>query len=391
MFLSFEKNFWWTALSLFFFMTGFNIILPEMNNYITQLGGEDKKGLIITFFTISALFSRPFSGKLADTIGRKLVINIGIVISIVVSLLYPFANGVVLFLILRLIHGFSAGFCPTGTTALITDVIPPDRRGHGMGIFGTFVSLGIGCGQGVGSYFYHLGGFNLLFVVAAIISIISLILALKVQETLPEKQKFDGSQLKVKWNDVIEPSVVPAALVMVLTAPCSGIIFVLTPDIAEDLGLVSKGIFLGIYSIPTIIVRVFYGPLFGKLSREITMIIALFFLIGSLFILGFSESIEMFYLSAVIFGIATGISSPTLFAWTADLCPAHRRGVGAGTLFIALELGIMIGASSTLFFFDRSYQSIQMCLAVGFALISISLVYLMYSHYANRKSTPIAS
>ena len=371
-------------------MTGFNVILPEMNNYITQLGGEDKKGLIITFFTLSALISRPFSGKLADTIGRKSVIYIGVSVSIIVALLYPLASSVAFFLLLRLIHGFSAGFCPTGTTALITDVIPANKRGHGMGIFGTFVSLGIGCGQGIGSFFYHLGGFNLLFIVSALISLISLILALKVEETLQSREKFDGSQLKIQWNDVIEPSVIPAALVMVLTAPCSGIIFVLTPDIAEDLGLLSKGIFLGIYSIPTIGIRLFYGPLFGRLSREVTMLIALIILLTSLMLLGFSQNTTIFYLSAVVFGFATGISSPTLFAWTADLSPVKRRGVGAGTIFIALELGIMIGASSTLLFFDRTITSIQLCISVGVGLVCLSILYVLFRFFTDQKSVPIS-
>ena len=369
-------------------MTSFNVILPEMNNYITTLGGENQKGLIITFFTISALVSRPFSGKLSDTIGRKPVIHLGILISIVVCLLYPFAHLVSLFLFLRLLHGFSAGFCPTGATALITDIIPVHQRGHAMGIWGTFVSLGIGFGQGIGSYFYQLGGFNLLFLTSSLIGMASLLLALRVTETLQDKQKFDGTQLKIQWQDILEPSVIPSSLVMLLTAPCSGILFVITPDIAEDLGLLSKGIFLGIYSIPTIFVRLFYGRIFGKLSREKTMFIALCFLLLSLVLLGIQSSVTTFYFSAIVFGIATGISSPTLFAWTADLSPEKRRGVGAGTVFIALELGIMIGASSTLFFFDRSLLSIQYSLGLGFFLVLMAIFYVLYRIASNKSSIP---
>ena len=115
------KNFWLLSLSMFFFMTSFNLILPELNSFITELGGADKKGLIITLFTISAAISRPFSGKLTDTIGRKKVIYFGIFFSMLISWIYPFSFSVFFFLILRFLHGFSAGFTPTGTTALLTD------------------------------------------------------------------------------------------------------------------------------------------------------------------------------------------------------------------------------------------------------------------------------
>ena len=94
------KNFWLLSLSMFFFMTSFNLILPELNSFITELGGADKKGLIITLFTISAAISRPFSGKLTDTIGRKKVIYFGIFSSMLISWIYPFSFSVFFFLIL---------------------------------------------------------------------------------------------------------------------------------------------------------------------------------------------------------------------------------------------------------------------------------------------------
>ena len=56
----YSKNFWLMCLAMFFFMSSFNLIIPELNNYISILDGADKKGLIITLFTISAAISRPF-------------------------------------------------------------------------------------------------------------------------------------------------------------------------------------------------------------------------------------------------------------------------------------------------------------------------------------------
>ncbi|MFM7758830.1 MAG: MFS transporter [Crocinitomicaceae bacterium] len=375
---SLGANFWRISFSIFFFILGFNLILPEMNSFISQLGGESNKGLIITLFSISALLSRPISGKLSDLIGRKKVIYFGIFISVLASLFYPLFLSVPLFLALRFFHGLAAGFTPTGATALVTDIIPENKRGHAMGIWGTFISLGIGIGQGLGSFIYQFGGFNFLFFVAALLSSLSFLLTLNIKETLGSPQIFSWNLLKIRRIDLYEKKVIPAAITMVLTAPCSGFLFVLTPDISENLGIEMKGLYLGIYAIPTILIRLFYGRFFENVKRELAMIIACCFLLLSIVLLLYTNNISCFISSALIFGIATGISSPTLFAWTADLSPKNRRGVGAGTVFIALELGVMIGSASTLLFYNGSSASIQNSLFVGLTLVISALIYLIY-------------
>ena len=59
------------------FAASFNMMIPELPSYLASLGGADYKGLIIALFTITAGVSRPFSGKLADTIGRLPVMYVG--------------------------------------------------------------------------------------------------------------------------------------------------------------------------------------------------------------------------------------------------------------------------------------------------------------------------
>ena len=362
---------------MFFFMTSFNLILPELNNYISILDGADKKGLIITLFTISAAISRPFSGKLADTIGRKKVIYLGIICSFFVMLIYPFSYSVLFFLILRFLHGFSAGFAPTGATALLTDLIPEKSRGHAMGIWGTFISLGIGVGQTLGSWIYLSFGFTILFLIGALFSLIAFILVFWIKETLVNQQKFNFKLLRISWKDVFEPNVLPAAFVMLLSAMCSGMIFVLTPDLSTYLGISNKGFFFGIYVIATILIRLLTSSLSDRIGREKTLLIGCFILVISMLLVGTSNSIVSYIFAAINFGIATGITSPTMFAWTADLSHEDRRGVGAGTMFIALEFGIMFGALLTLVSYDSTKSTIFLTFLIGAIMATIACIYLI--------------
>lgn len=364
--------------ALLAFMISFNLFLPELNDFITNLGGKDFKGGIFFMFAISAAISRPFSGKLSDTIGRKKVMYIGILIGLLATLAYPFSGIVLVFLSLRFLHGFSAGFLPTGATALVTDMLPQEGRGVAMGIWGTFISVGFGLGNFFADMITKAIGLTGLFIVAAGFCLLAGILITFIRETLPNPQKFHPSLLKVNWNDVFEPTVRPAAFIMFCSATSTGIMFVTSPDMSGYMGIENKGWFFLFYMASTILIRLFASSLSDKIGRRKALIVGLFFMGLSMLLIGLSKEWIQYTIGATVFGISTGISSPTIFAWTADLSPESRRGVGAGTVFIALELAIMFGAMITFALYDSTLATIPECYLLGVLLAIIGMIYLFW-------------
>ena len=81
-----------------------------------------------------------------------------------------------------------------------------------------------------------------------------------------------------------------------------------------------------------------------KFGREIVLVIGLLFLILANILLLTAQDITTIFIAAGVFGISTGINSPTLFAWTIDNGNQQFIGRGISTLFIFLEIGIIIGA-----------------------------------------------
>ena len=375
------------AISMFLFMTSFNLIIPELNGFITNLDGAEQKGLIILLFSVTATLARPISGKLSDTIGRKPVMYIGVVFGGLACLLYPLSTTVFFFLSLRLFHGFAAGFHPTGATAMATDILPADKRGQGMGIWGVFISLGFGVGQSLGSVITNEFGLTNLFMIASGVSLIARIMLMNVKETLPVEQKvpFKFSLLTFNLNDIFEPTVLPSAIVMLLTATCSGVIFVIVPDLAEYLGIENKGAYFTYYAISTIVVRLFTSSLSDKIGRRKTLIIGIALLIFALFLTGLATTESAFIIAATIFGIATGINSPTLMAWMGDLSDIKRRGAGSGTIFIALEIGIMLGSGMTLYTYDNTPNSVFFTFSIVAGIAFLAMLYLIW-HLFRRES-----
>jgi MFS family permease len=110
---AYSSQFWFLCISSVLFFASFNMLIPELPDFLSNLGGADCKGFIISLFTLTAMLSRPFSGKLTDRWGRKPVMLVGSVVCLICSFLYPVLTSVAGFLLLRLVHGFSTGFSPT--------------------------------------------------------------------------------------------------------------------------------------------------------------------------------------------------------------------------------------------------------------------------------------
>lgn len=186
----------------------------------------------------------------------------------------------------------------------------------------------------------------------------------------------------------MEPSVRPSAIVMFLSAACSGFIFVITPDMTSFLEIENKGIFFGFYTLSTLIVRLLTSKLSDRIGRRKTLIIAMSLLGLAMLLVGFANSMFMFLLAALVYGVASGMSSPTLMAWMADLSNPKRRGVGSGTLFIALECGFMFGAGITIFVYDSTISSVSSTFLIAAFLTLLAIIYLVW-HLSKFKSPDI--
>jgi len=376
--MGFSRNFWLLSIAMFFFMLSFNLVMPELNQFITNMGGESYKGLIIALFTLAAGLARPFSGKLADTIGRKRVMYVGLAVCILASLSYIWVSAVWVFLILRFFHGFSTGFFPTGSTAMATDILPIHRRGEGMGILGAFMSIGLGAGQSLSSPLTAAFNLEVTFMLSAFSAVLSGVLMIFVQETLDNKIVFKRRLLLIKKHEIFDPLVKPVAITMFLSAYCTGVILVLVPDLSGFIGIENKGVFFMYYVVFTIIMRLGFGKTSDTKGRREVLLFAMIILFGSVVVLAMAENHLIFALAAILFGIASGLSSPSLFAWTADLSDPDHKGRGTGTMFIALEMGIMFGSISTLIIYDNTLETLQYCLYLAAVMCGLAVGYLQY-------------
>jgi MFS family permease len=377
----YPTQFWLLCLSSFFFFGSFNMILPELPAFLTKLDGADYKGLILSLFTVTAMASRPFSGKLADTIGRIPVMIIGAVVCVACSLLYPALTSLYGFFALRFMHGFSTGFTPTGFTAYIADIVPAQRRGEAMGLLGTFSTLGMAASPAIGGWIAHQYSYNALFYCSSVFGLLALLVFAGVKETLPQKQSFHFRQLHIHKADLFEPKVLVPCAIMLLSSFSFGTIVTLVPDLSTSLGMTNKGGVFSGFALASVAVRMAAGRVSDQYGRRSVLYFSTTLIAMAMLIIGLAQEAWMLWTGGVLYGLAYGMNSPTLFAWVTDLSDEHTKGRAFGSLYMALELGIMLGALLAGFIFAQLPGNFLLPFAFAAGFSVLSFFYLIISRH----------
>ncbi len=372
----YTTQFWLLCLSSLLFYASFNMIIPELPAYLTSLGGAEYKGLIISLFTLTAMISRPFSGKLADKIGRVPVMMFGAVVCFVCSLIYPILASVSGFLLLRLVHGFSTGFSPTGLSAYLSDIIPSNKRGEAMGLMGTAGSIGMAAGPAVGGAIANNAGLDAMFYCSSLFAIVSIAILLGIKETLQQRHRFSPILLKVRKKDLFEPLVIAPCIVMALAAYAYGAVYTIIPDFGQFVGIRNKGLLFTFLTIASLLVRLLAGKASDHYGRVAVLKVTTVVIVLSMIIIGFADTPLMLIAGVTCYGFAQGSTSPTLLAWATDLSDEQHKGRGIGSLYISMEFGIGIGAlTSGLLYANKASHFLMVFAACAF-LSAAAFVYL---------------
>lgn len=365
------------------------MLIPELPSYLSAMGGAEYKGFIIGLFTLTAGISRPFSGRLTDRVGRVPVMAFGSLVCFICGFLYPVFTTVMPFLLLRLVHGFSTGFKPTGTAAYIADIIPAHRRGEAMGIHGMCMGVGSAFGPAIGSMISQSFSINALFYTSSLFALMSIVILFNMKETLVEKERLSVKAFQITWRDIFEPDVFSPAFVTFLAYFGFGAVATLSPDFSEHLGLTNRGIYFMVFTLFSIIIRFVAGKLSDRKGRIPVTIAGCAILIVSMIITGYADSVFLFVTGAAFFGISMGILSPVLSAWTVDLSNDHNRGRAIASMYISLEAGIGLGAFLSAAVFANKIENLPLVFMIMAAFAAAALIYTILLYRYKRRASRV--
>lgn len=383
----FTWDFFLLCMSSFLFFSSFNMIIPELPAYLSSMGGEEYKGLIIALFTLSAGLSRPFSGKLADKIGRIPVMMAGAAVCFFVGLLYPVLTFVSGFLLLRFAHGFSTGFTPTGAAAYVADIVPFQKRGEALGVQSLFGSLGMAAGPAVGGWIASIWSINTVFYSAAFTAIFSIVILFGLKETLVKKEPLSFSMFRLNRHEIIEKRVLLPSIILFLSVFSFGVVLTIIPDFSAHLGIKNKGLFFAVFTVSSLGIRLIAGRTSDRYGRVVVLRAAVICMMLAMISIAFAETKAALLFSGVLFGAAVGMYSPTTTAWVVDRSLDQFRGRAIATMYIFLESGIGVGALLSGWLYANNPENFRFVFLNSAATAFLAFVILFFVK-RDRKTSP---
>lgn len=333
------------------------LLFTSLPLYAKELGGSNfYAGLVTSIYSFSALFFRPLFGNFMDKSGRKIVLIIGTLISIVVSLSYNFVYSVSLLLVLRFINGI--GFSANSTTsgAVVGDLIPASRLSEGIGVFGVSTTIANAIGPALGLYIINRSGYPMLFAFVMIVGIISFIGTWFLNYEKDTERKLPGSfkhlsvitkkqNNEVKKSQIFEPTSILPSAVMFFLAMGACTITTFIPAYALSLGIENIGMFYTLYASSTMASRVFVGKYADRYGVQKVFVPGASIVFLSYLVLAFFKSFYMILFAGILYGFGYGIVFPVVNAIVMKLCPPERRGVASATFFSAMDIAMSLGGA----------------------------------------------
>ncbi len=346
--------------SLFF---AFYVLTPLLPLYLSEHFGATKDviGLVLSGYTITALVLRPFSGYFVDSFPRKTVLMISFGLFAIFFAGYLAASTLLLFLIVRTLHGGPFGALTVSNSTVAIDVLPSSRRTEGIGYYGLSNNLSMAIAPTVGVFVYkYTHSFELLFWIALIVAVCGWMVDATVQ--LPEKETVRNKQ-KLSWDRFFLVQGWLIGLNMVAFGFSFG---VLSNYLAiygkEVMGITGgTGTYFMLCSIGLLLSRLQGGRALrkGRLTHNAGsgMVISLvgytlFILMPTLASL-FNGECSMFnvqwsmflgyYGSALLIGLGNGHMWPAFQNMTINVATNSQRGTANSTILISWDIGMGLG------------------------------------------------
>ena len=341
--------------SLFF---AFYVLTPLLPLYLSEHFGATKDviGLVLSGYTVTALLFRPFSGYVVDTFPRKTVLLICFTAFAIFFAGYLAASTLLMFLIVRTLHGGPFGGLTVANSTVAIDVLPSSRRTEGIGYYGLSNNLAMAIAPTIGIFVYQWSGsFELLFWIALAVAFGGLLVDSTV--SVPEKD-IVKNKAKLSWDRFF----LLRGWLLGLNMVAFGFSFgVLSNYLAiygkEVMGITGgTGTYFMLCSIGLILSRLQGGRALrqGRLTFNAGsgMVISLvgytlFILMPTLnqFSIPNSQfSIEVgYYGSALLIGLGNGHMWPAFQNMTICVAGNNQRGTANSTILISWDIGMGLG------------------------------------------------
>ena len=249
-----NKNIVLILIASFCYMACPMMVTPLITGYAKVLGASGMiMGVIGGLMNICSLVVRPAAGNLSDSTSKYRLACVGTVSMIVACVCYMAATSPTFLIAARLVHGVGFSCCSVCMSTWMANMLPKEKIGSGMGIFGTMNALSMAIAPSIGIWISERFGHRAAFATAGCFAILTLAIIQFVSDKgLPQPGVSKQAKLQV-----VDVRILPVALIVTLfTIPyCATQSFLVSYVQARQIP-VSTGLFFPMYAMALLVLRI---------------------------------------------------------------------------------------------------------------------------------------
>lgn len=346
-----EKEKLWNAeylktwLANFAIYFSFMLVTPLLPLYLSETFGADKHtiGLVLSGYALTALLIRPFSGYFVDSFDRKKILLLCMFLFFLFFAGYMVAGSLLLFAIIRTLHGAPFGATTVANSTVAIDVLYPSRRAEGIGYYGLSNNIATAISPSVALWIYDAcHNYNIIFSLSLLFAglgfAINSTLKLKKRELVKKANKIslDRFFLVRAWRE---------ALAMICFAFGYGVISTYIAIYGKErLGITGgTGVFFLLLSIGLILSRLIGSRTLRKGMLIWNASLGLLISLCGYFLFAGVHNYFGYYGAALIIGLGNGHMFPAFQTMFINLAPHTQRGTANSSLLISWDVGVGLG------------------------------------------------
>lgn len=322
-----------------FIFVNFHALLPTFPFFVTYLGGDAVTiGLATALFSIASIVSRPFVGWLVDTKGRCTLLLIGLVGMALIPMGYFVSAGISLAVLLRTAHGVFHAASSNASSTWVTDILPHNRMGEGLGMYGLSMAISTAVAPALGLAVMYAYGFRPLFAITTLVAALAIVIGMGIRS-----RNYTLSKQPLRFSELFEPMSLPAAVTQFFFMMAYGVIEVYVAIYAASAHLPSGGIYFIFIALATVATRVLLGRAIDRYGEARLVYSGNAAIIAGILLLVFAHHTAGYLLSAILLGYSFGAIQPSLQTMAMHAVAPERRGAASSTFFVAFDFGIALG------------------------------------------------
>lgn len=361
---------------------GFWLLIPVFPFYLSEIFHVSNStiGIVLSCYTVSSLCIRPFSGYLLDAFARKPLYLFAYFIFMLVFAGYMLASLLTVFIILRVVHGFSFGMVTVGGNTVVIDIMPSSRRGEGLGYYGLTNNIAMSIGPMFG-LFLHSGGASYITIFSY--ALVSCALGFLCAWLVKTPYKPPVKREPISFDRFILLKGLPAGFSLLLLSIPYGMTTNYVAMYARQIGITAEtGFFFTFMALGMAVSRLFSGRLVDKgmvtqvISAGIYLVCFCYFGLtacGWLVDWNYQVTTVLFFMIALLLGIGFGTMFPAYNTLFVNLAPNSQRGTATSTYLTSWDVGIGIGMLTGGYIAEIA--TFRMAYFLGAALTVVSLLY----------------